>query len=127
MVVLVRSDGTPAASSLPTQRHQLNLSDRSYFQHHQANPAEDLLIGMPLINRATHKRFIPISRRITDRQGRFAGVVLIALDREALVVRALVRAGRVGEAQARAAWFERRFPESLLRATVRSSLAGAER
>ncbi len=85
MIALVQPDGTPAVSSLPTQRHRLNFSDRDYFRHHQANPGDELLIGTPLVNRASHKRFIPISRRITDRQGRFAGVVLIALDSEALV------------------------------------------
>ncbi len=85
LIVLVQPDGAPAVSSLPEKRHRLNFSDRPYFLHHRDNPGEDLLIGTPLINRASHRRFIPISRRITDPQGRFAGVVMIALDSEALV------------------------------------------
>ncbi len=94
MIVLVRPDGTPATSSLPAGRQGLNFSDRPYFQHHLADPGEGLLIGTPLVSRASHKRFIPVSRRITDKQGRFAGVVMIALDGEALVTE--FRALRLG-------------------------------
>ncbi len=46
-------------------------------------------------------------------------------EREAIAVKSLVAAGRYGEARARGAAFERRFPDSVLRRAVRSSLATA--
>jgi diguanylate cyclase (GGDEF)-like protein len=54
----------------------LNYADREYFQYHVTHPGNELHISQPLISRLTGKRVLIISRRLSDPDGSFAGVVL---------------------------------------------------
>ena len=63
---------------LPTT--PLDLSDRSYFTHQRDDPSLGLYIGPPIMSRAFGRRFISMSRRLTTVDGRFAGVVVAAVE-----------------------------------------------
>jgi diguanylate cyclase (GGDEF)-like protein len=62
--------------SLDTSR---NNSDRAYFIYHRDNPSVRTLIGGPIVSRSSGEWIIPVSRRINDPDGDFAGVVLVTL------------------------------------------------
>ena len=68
---LVYSDAAPAGA--------LNNSDREYFIHHRTNPSARTLISGPIVSRSSGEWVIPVSRRINDPDGKFAGVVLVTL------------------------------------------------
>jgi diguanylate cyclase (GGDEF)-like protein len=57
-----------------------NNADREYFQYHQQNANLGPHIGKAVRSRTTNDWIIPISRRVNDKQGRFAGVVLATLN-----------------------------------------------
>ncbi|WP_242630830.1 sensor domain-containing diguanylate cyclase [Variovorax paradoxus] len=68
---LVHSEASPAGTK--------NNSDREYFIYHQTNPSARTLISGPIVSRSSGEWVIPVSRRINDPDGNFAGVVLITL------------------------------------------------
>lgn len=68
---LVYSDASPAGAR--------NNSDREYFIHHRTNPSVRTLISGPIVSRSSGEWVIPVSRRINDPDGNFAGVVLVTL------------------------------------------------
>ncbi|MDB5817098.1 MAG: diguanylate cyclase, partial [Rhizobacter sp.] len=76
--------GAWVVNSEPTWDEKANNADREYFKFHQANPSQDVHIGTPIMSRSTQAWVIPVSRRIDDRDGRFAGVILATVDVERL-------------------------------------------
>lgn len=72
-----------------------NNSDRAYFIHHRGNQSTRTLIGGPIISRSSGEWVIPVSRRINDPEGRFAGVVLATLSVNHL--RAVLDRFQIGE------------------------------
>lgn len=54
-------------------------SDRRFFLHHSADDSSSIFIGPPIRSRATGDWVLTISRRFTDGDGQFAGVVVVAL------------------------------------------------
>ncbi len=52
------------------------MADRDYFLVHQRRTVDGLFISHPYQSRRTHEWSIALSRRLNDRDGRFAGVVL---------------------------------------------------
>lgn len=56
-----------------------NLSDRAYFAAHR-DGAGGLRIGRPLVSRAAHQWFVPISRRLNSNDGDFAGVIVGSIE-----------------------------------------------
>lgn len=65
--------------SEPSANASRNNSDRDYFIHHRDNPSTRTLISGPIVSRSSGEWVIPVSRRINDPDGNFAGVVLITL------------------------------------------------
>lgn len=59
-----------------------NNSDRDYFKHHQNNNGTKLHIGSVIQSRSTGELVIPISMRLNNQDGSFAGVLLatVAID-----------------------------------------------
>lgn len=57
-----------------------NNSDRPYFTHHRDNPSQSALLGPPLMSRSTGRWVVPLSRRVNDIDGNFAGVALATLN-----------------------------------------------
>jgi len=56
-----------------------NNSDREHFRFHQASTDRGVYIGAPIIGRTSGACVIPVSRRLRDADGRFAGVVLATI------------------------------------------------
>ena len=56
-----------------------NNSDREHFRFHQASTDRGVHIGVPIIGRTSGACVIPVSRRLRDADGRFAGVVLATI------------------------------------------------
>ncbi len=54
-------------------------SDRQFFLHHRDDDSPRIFIGPPIRSRANGEWVLTISRRFTDHDGRFAGVVVVAL------------------------------------------------
>lgn len=58
---------------------QRSNSDRAYFAHHRSNPSTRTLISGPIVSRSSGEWIIPVSKRMNDADGEFAGVVLATL------------------------------------------------
>ncbi|HLO76052.1 MAG TPA: ATP-binding protein [Magnetospirillum sp.] len=59
-----------------------NRADREFFAWHRASPSSDLHISTPLISPVDDNLVIPVSRRISGRDGSFQGVIVAAVDPE---------------------------------------------
>ncbi|MBT2295861.1 sensor domain-containing diguanylate cyclase [Pseudomonas fluorescens] len=53
-----------------------NNADRDYFQYHRTHEDRNVRIGEVIRSRSTHDLIIPISRRLNNPDGSFAGVLL---------------------------------------------------
>jgi len=53
-----------------------NNADRDYFQYHLTDDSRDVHIGQVIKSRSTNDLIIPISRRLNNPDGSFAGVLL---------------------------------------------------
>ncbi|HEV7814840.1 MAG TPA: diguanylate cyclase [Janthinobacterium sp.] len=51
-----------------------------YFRKHAGSAVDSPLFGTPVTQASTHKWLVRVSRRLNDRQGNFAGVIVIMLD-----------------------------------------------
>ena len=60
--------------------HETSLAHRPYFQVHREDPDLGLHIGQPLRSLTTGSWFISLSRRITNADGSFGGVVVAAVE-----------------------------------------------
>lgn len=56
-----------------------NNADREYFIHHREASSLATRVGKPIMSRSTGDWVIPVSRRLNDATGRFAGVVLATI------------------------------------------------
>jgi PAS domain S-box-containing protein len=54
--------------------------DRPFFLHHQNFPDVSMLIGGPILGRVTGKWYLPVSIRLQDSSGGFAGVILASVN-----------------------------------------------
>jgi diguanylate cyclase (GGDEF)-like protein len=79
------AQGRWIATSEPTWNPANNNADRPYFIHHRQNPSGKLLIGVPIVSRSSGRWVVPLSRRMNDANGQFAGVVLATFSVEKLV------------------------------------------
>ncbi|MFM7482865.1 MAG: hypothetical protein ACKO2S_01245, partial [Burkholderiaceae bacterium] len=77
-VAIVDANGTVMSTSMPPKRY-VNLSTYGFFQHHHDVCCDGLRVtgsvNLPLVG----MRMTLFSRRIDDKSGRFAGMVLIAV------------------------------------------------
>jgi diguanylate cyclase (GGDEF)-like protein/PAS domain S-box-containing protein len=76
---LIGPDGRLAASTAASLPAGEDRSRHSYFRYHQARPGPDIHIGPPQYSRDGAME-LTVSRRIDDGSGRFAGVVVAAID-----------------------------------------------
>ena len=60
-----------------------DLSDRDYFNWHRSHSGR-LHVGKPVVERSNGTRFVTASRRLEDAQGRFAGVIAVAIESGAI-------------------------------------------
>ncbi|RDU96827.1 ATP-binding protein [Trinickia dinghuensis] len=78
-VAVLDSQGYLRASTL-TGFAPINLADREHFRIHVHNPSTALMIGRPVIGRASGKASLQLSQRISSLDGRFLGVVVVSVD-----------------------------------------------
>src|SRR3954454_12528984 len=58
----------------------LNIADREHFRTQIERADAGLVIGRPILGRVSGRWVIPLSRRITDREGKLIGVTVLSLD-----------------------------------------------
>lgn len=80
--LLIRPDGSMVAGSMASTS-TANYSGQEYFEYHRSNPGISLRIGRPGFNKMSGRRVIPLTRRVNDRYGGFAGVVVVYLSVDA--------------------------------------------
>ncbi|MGJ7582763.1 sensor domain-containing diguanylate cyclase [Variovorax sp. RHLX14] len=71
-----------------------NNADRDYFIYHLGHPSLAIRIGKPIVSRSTGKWIIPVSQRLNDKKGMFAGVVLATI--EVAHIRSLLEGFNIG-------------------------------
>jgi PAS domain S-box-containing protein len=66
---------------IDTTREQksANVEDRAYFRRHLAGDSGKAEISEPIVSRMTQQPMMILSRRLNDGEGRFAGVVALAM------------------------------------------------
>lgn len=90
-------DGALVASSQTDARFgAVSIADRAYFLDARDNAGARIRIGEPVTGRVSGTRLIPMVKRLETPDGRFDGVIAVALDPERVVH--LFRSLRVGEA-----------------------------
>ncbi|WPB55370.1 sensor domain-containing diguanylate cyclase [Xylophilus sp. GOD-11R] len=65
------------SEAMPNGRN--NNSDREYFIFHRDNESREAHLGLPIVSRSTGEWVVPLSRRLNDAEGRFAGVALATI------------------------------------------------
>lgn len=75
---VVGSDGYPVANAF-YDTGRTYLGDRPHFVAHIAADTGEPFIGRPIIGRVSGKQSVHISRRLSNPDGTFAGVVIIAV------------------------------------------------
>jgi len=79
-LVLIDNKGNLRLHSHLADPGTVSLSDRDYFQHHRDSPSEEPFLGAPVFGRVANAVVIPFTRRLTQPDGSFGGVVLTSLD-----------------------------------------------
>jgi diguanylate cyclase (GGDEF)-like protein len=73
-------DGNWIVNSRHNAPENLNNADREYFVFHRTHAERGPHIGIPVKSRTTGRLLVPISRRIDQADGSFAGVALATID-----------------------------------------------
>jgi len=79
-LVLIDDKGRLRLHSHAPDPGQISLSDRDYFVHHRDDPSEEPFLGTPIQGKVANATVIPFTRRVTQPDGSFGGVVLTSLD-----------------------------------------------
>jgi diguanylate cyclase (GGDEF)-like protein len=84
-VAIIDADGIMRASNVgPQPAPPTDLSDRDHFKAHVHSAADELYISEPVIGRISGKWSVQFSRRFSNPDGSFAGVVVASLNPEHL-------------------------------------------
>ncbi|MDR3589526.1 MAG: PAS domain S-box protein [Negativicutes bacterium] len=60
----------------------INFADRPHFQAHRDTDTNKLYIGQPFMGRVTGMSSVPLSRRLSNPDGSFAGIVYVSISPE---------------------------------------------
>jgi len=78
-IARIGADGWLVDSNVPGFK-SMDLSDREHFRVHRQGGVDQLFVSKPVLGRASGKWSIQLTRRLDDRAGNFAGVLVISLD-----------------------------------------------
>jgi len=78
-IARIDANGWLADSNVPGFK-SMDLSDREHFRVHRQGGPDQLFVSKPVLGRASGKWSIQLTRRLDDRAGNFAGVLVISLD-----------------------------------------------
>src|SRR5262245_5540769 len=80
-VAIIDAKGIMRASNVgPQPAPPLDLSDREHFRVHVGSHEDKLFISKPVIGRASGQWSVQFTRRFSDRNGAFGGVVVASLN-----------------------------------------------
>ena len=71
--------GNAIVKSLVSHPVNMNYSERDYFRYLQSHDTRDVFIGQPVRSKIDGSLNITVSRRVNDRDGHFAGVVVTSV------------------------------------------------
>lgn len=77
---VIGADGYIAHDTDYPHTPRVSLADRSYFSELRDDHRRSLYIGGPLLSRSVSRWFVPVALRIEGVDGRFAGVVVAAVE-----------------------------------------------
>jgi diguanylate cyclase (GGDEF)-like protein len=84
-VAIVDANGIMRASNVgPQPAPATDLSDREHFKVHVGQAADELFMSQPVVGRVSGKWSVQFSRRFSNPDGTFAGVVVASLNPEHL-------------------------------------------
>src|SRR5262245_53138283 len=84
-VAIIDADGIMRASNAgPQPAPIVDLSDREHYKVHVNSTTDQLFISKPVVGRVSGKWSVQFTRRFTNSDGTFAGVVVASLDPEHL-------------------------------------------
>src|SRR5258706_5251167 len=83
-ISIVDADGKVRATTTDYAGPPVYVTEQDYFQAHRDNPNLGFFIGAPVVGKMTKRLNISAARRLETKDGRFAGVLLFALDPEIL-------------------------------------------
>ena len=78
-VTIYDEKGGWVMSSAGSMLKEVNSSDREFFSYHLNNRTENIFIGPPAERLTAFQWVVTVSKRFNDKDGRFAGVVVITL------------------------------------------------
>lgn len=78
-ILVLDAKGDAITSSLSIVPPRVNNFDRPYFQHFAANPDDGLRIDPPRISRVSGRWTLQMSRRVSNADGSFGGVIVGAI------------------------------------------------
>src|SRR5882762_5993898 len=84
-VGVIDAGGWLVYSDLSNSKKRVFLGDREHFRAHRSGGPDRLYISDPVQGRVSGKFSIQFTRRILDKSGRFAGVLVLSVSPEALV------------------------------------------
>ena len=81
IVSVIDAQGVATATTANTANTpNTQYADRGYFKTHATDATDRLLIGQPILGRLSDQWIVTLTRRITQADGRFGGVVFMALN-----------------------------------------------
>lgn len=78
-IAVIGADGHLLYTSLDRNAEPVDLSDREHFKIHRQRTLDDLFISAPLLGRVSARWAIQFSRPIHDKDGGFAGVIVLSV------------------------------------------------
>jgi signal transduction histidine kinase len=83
-VTIVDETGRPLLVSGHTIKPGTSASDRDYFKHQKTSEGDQIMVSLPHVGRNTGKLIVRLVRGITWPDGRFGGVIFVALEADSI-------------------------------------------